>query len=210
MGDTDDRIRYIAHALGLRSILWKYDVRDTILGPSGVVEPAAIEGKYEEFLQTAKSGAFQNEGAILYGFYDYLQTTADYNCFPSSLMHETSNLTMSEAIKYYPQLKEAFKYLVPVGVALNQTQPYVESDYSLPTFEQYISGTTQTDGPASGSDGSSSTSASRTLTSTRSSTSPTGSNAPSASSGSNGAIAVSSSFGSIFLPAFLLYAIIAF
>lgn len=28
------------------------------------------------------------------------------------------------------------KYIVPVGVALNQTQPYVESNYSLPSFQQ--------------------------------------------------------------------------
>jgi hypothetical protein len=30
--------------------------------------------------------------------------------------------------------------MVPIGVALNKTQPYVETNYSLPTFQQYISG----------------------------------------------------------------------
>jgi len=52
------------------------------------------------------------------------------------LTHELTNFTMSEAVKFYTQLKAAFKYLVPMGVATNQTQPYVETNYSLPTFEQ--------------------------------------------------------------------------
>ena len=52
------------------------------------------------------------------------------------LTHELNNFTMSEAIKFYDQLKAAFKYLVPMGVATNQTQPYVETNYSLPNFEQ--------------------------------------------------------------------------
>ena len=29
-----------------------------------------------------------------------------------------------------------FQYIVPVGVAYNGTQPYVEKNYSMPTFEQ--------------------------------------------------------------------------
>ncbi|KAJ4473736.1 hypothetical protein J3R30DRAFT_714877 [Lentinula aciculospora] len=49
-----------------------------------------------------------------------------------------------QAVKYYPQLKSAFQYIVPVGVSLNKTKPYLETNYSLPTFEQYISGTTVT------------------------------------------------------------------
>ena len=44
---------------------------------------------------------------------------------------------MSEAIKFYPQLKSAFTGgIAPVGVTLNKTQPYVESNYSLPSFSQ--------------------------------------------------------------------------
>ncbi|EEB97590.1 hypothetical protein MPER_03059, partial [Moniliophthora perniciosa FA553] len=30
LGDIDDRIRYIAHSLGLKTMLWKYDTYDTI------------------------------------------------------------------------------------------------------------------------------------------------------------------------------------
>lgn len=52
------------------------------------------------------------------------------------LTHELNNFTMSEAVKFYDQLKAAFKYLVPMGVAANISQPYVETNYSLPDFEQ--------------------------------------------------------------------------
>jgi len=41
---------------------------------------------------------------------------------------------MSAAIKWYPQLNDAFEYLVPIGVATNVTHPYVETEYLLPTF----------------------------------------------------------------------------
>lgn len=54
------------------------------------------------------------------------------------LTHEIGNATMSEAIKWYPQLKNAFKYIVPMGVATNVTHPYVETEYLLPTFEQCL------------------------------------------------------------------------
>jgi len=66
------------------------------------------------------------------------------------LAHELNNFTMSEAIKFYPQLKAAFSYVAPIGVCLNKTQPYVETNYSLPTFEQYISGQVTVSGNASG------------------------------------------------------------
>lgn len=52
------------------------------------------------------------------------------------LTHELNNYTMQEAINFYPKLKAAFKALVPVGVAYNWTSPYVETNYSLPSFSQ--------------------------------------------------------------------------
>jgi hypothetical protein len=58
------------------------------------------------------------------------------------LTHELNNFTMSEAMKFYDQLKAAFKYIVPMGVATNQTQPYVETGYSLPSFEQCMANIT--------------------------------------------------------------------
>ncbi|KAJ3745520.1 carbohydrate esterase family 4 protein, partial [Lentinula detonsa] len=120
-GDIDDRIRAIANALGLQTIMWKYDTADASVDGTTITDET-VENNYNDFLQTANSGAFTSTGAIL-------------------LTHELNNFTMSEAVKYYPQLKSAFQYIVPVGVSLNKTQPYLESNYSLPTFDQYISGT---------------------------------------------------------------------
>ncbi|KAG6330150.1 hypothetical protein ID866_8938, partial [Astraeus odoratus] len=115
-GDVDDRIRAIAHALGLRNILWQYDSSDWQGNPNNT------DANYQNFINIANGGAFSNVGTIF-------------------LAHELSNFTMSEAIKWYDGLTSAFKYLVPVGVALNITQPYVENGYTLPTFAQYVNGT---------------------------------------------------------------------
>ncbi|KAJ3797778.1 carbohydrate esterase family 4 protein [Lentinula aff. detonsa] len=115
-GDIDDRIRAIANALGLQTIMWKYDTADASVDGTTITDET-VENNYNDFLQTANSGAFTSTGAIL-------------------LTHELNNFTMSEAVKYYPQLKSAFQYIVPVGVSLNKTQPYLESNYSLPTFDQ--------------------------------------------------------------------------
>ncbi|KAL9713262.1 hypothetical protein Ac2012v2_004502 [Leucoagaricus gongylophorus] len=121
-GDTDDRIRFIADQLGLRTIIWKYDSFDWTFG-TGEVTKAQIDANYQNIMDQAKSGTFASRGAIM-------------------LTHEINNFTMQEAIDYYGRLQDVFKYIVPVGVAYNGTQPYVEKNYSMPTFEQYINGTT--------------------------------------------------------------------
>jgi len=125
-GDVDDRVRAFAHALGLRTIIWQYDSNDWKAG-TGNITDADVDANYEALIARAQNGTFANAGTIM-------------------LTHELNNFTMSEAMKFYDQLKAAFKYLVPMGVAINQTQPYVETNYSLPTFEEYISGTTTVSG----------------------------------------------------------------
>jgi len=120
-GDIDDRIRAIANALGLRTIIWTYDSNDW-KAVVGTVPPATVDASYQSLIDSANNGTFDTAGTII-------------------LTHELANFTMAEAVKFYPQLKTAFKYLVPVGVSLNKTQPYVEPNYALPTFQQYINGT---------------------------------------------------------------------
>ncbi|KAL0577614.1 hypothetical protein V5O48_004375 [Marasmius crinis-equi] len=122
-GDTDDRIRAIANGLGLTTIIWKYDTFDWEVGPASTITPDQIDANYQSFINLAKNGTFNTQGGIV-------------------LTHEITNFTMSEAIKFYPALKAAFKYIVPVGVALNWTRPYVEQDYQMPSFAEYISGNT--------------------------------------------------------------------
>ncbi|KAI0292372.1 carbohydrate esterase family 4 protein [Multifurca ochricompacta] len=116
-GDVDDRIRAIANALGLRTIMWKYDSNDWRAVPS------EVDASYNSFVHSATAGEFNTVGAIM-------------------LTHELNTFTMQEAMKWYPQLKSAFKYIVPVGVALNKTRPYEEGNHLLPTFQQYTSGQT--------------------------------------------------------------------
>jgi len=129
-GDVDDRIRAIANGLGLRTIIWRFDSNDWKAN-TGNITAADVDTNYQNLISTAKTGGFNEAGAIM-------------------LTHEINNFTMAEAIKFYPQLKDAFKYIVPVGVAMNKTQPYVESNYTLPTFEQYISGMTTANGSTTG------------------------------------------------------------
>ncbi|KAK7441562.1 hypothetical protein VKT23_016555 [Stygiomarasmius scandens] len=109
--------------MGLQTFMWGYDTSDADVGEGSSVTQADVEQQYQAFISKAQSGAFNNTGAIV-------------------LTHELDNFTMSEAVKHYPQLKAAFAHIVPVGVGLNITQPYVETNYSLPTFEQYITGNT--------------------------------------------------------------------
>jgi len=119
-GDVDDRIRYIANALGLQTIIWRFDSNDWRVGINNVTA-ADVDTDYQLFINNLTAGNFNTTGAIM-------------------LTHELNNFTMSEAVKWYPQLKSSFDYLVPVGVALNKTYPYQEKNYTLPTFEQYIAG----------------------------------------------------------------------
>jgi len=129
-GDVDDRIRAIAQALGLRAILWQYDSNDWQVGSSPNVTPAMVDANYQNLITSAQNGTFNSQGTIM-------------------LTHEINNYTMSEAIKFYPQLKAAFKHIVPVGVGMNWSQPYLETNYSLPSFSQYIGGQLTATGSAS-------------------------------------------------------------
>ncbi|KAK0241221.1 carbohydrate esterase family 4 protein [Armillaria nabsnona] len=115
-GDVDDRIRAIANALGLQTIIWKYDSNDWKAG-TGNITTETVDANYQALINNMTSGTFSTQGTIM-------------------LTHELNNYTMSTAMKWYPQLKAAFQYMVPIAVAMNNTQPYVETNYSFPTFDQ--------------------------------------------------------------------------
>ncbi|KIM63276.1 carbohydrate esterase family 4 protein [Scleroderma citrinum Foug A] len=162
-GGVDDRIRYIAKALGLRTIIWQYDSNDWRVN-TGNITTATVDANYEALIQMGQNGTFATAGTIM-------------------LTHELNNYTMSEAVKFYPQLKAAFSHLVPIGVALNNTQAYLEPSPIIPDFEQYISGTTTLTGSAPSPTGQSSASSS------------TGSAGSAGSSGKNGAVALTDVLG---------------
>ncbi|KAF7972933.1 hypothetical protein HWV62_16598 [Athelia sp. TMB] len=119
-GDIDDRVRAVGHALGLRAILWTYDSNDWMVGDTSTT-PAQVDANYANLIALANNGTFNTAGTII-------------------LTHEINNYTMQEAINQYPKLKAAFKALVPVGVAFNISQPYLEANYTQPTFAQYAAG----------------------------------------------------------------------
>ncbi|KAL0059112.1 hypothetical protein AAF712_014183 [Marasmius tenuissimus] len=119
-GDIDDRVRSIAGALGLQTIMWAYVTEDADIGLPGITA-STVDKAYNDFIGLASNGTFATAGTIL-------------------LQHELDNFTVSKAMQYYPRMKEVVQHIVPVGVALNKTQPYVETNYTFPTFEQYIAG----------------------------------------------------------------------
>ncbi|KAJ7162769.1 carbohydrate esterase family 4 protein [Mycena crocata] len=113
-GDVDDRIRYIATQLGMDTVLWKYDSFDWT-----TEVPEIVQANYDGLLGNLSAGAFDTIGAII-------------------LTHELNNFTMQMAVENYPKLAAAFDHIVPISVAQNRTQPYVESNFSMPSFADYI------------------------------------------------------------------------
>ena len=74
---SQDRIRAIANALDLQTILWGYNSFDWHEGQDGF-SPADVDAKYELFVDQLTAGKFDTVGGIL-------------------LTHELSNFTMQEA-----------------------------------------------------------------------------------------------------------------
>ena len=68
--------------------MWEYDSSDWEAGEDGFT-PADVDENYQLFINNETAGTFATAGGIM-------------------LTHELSNFTMSEAIKWYPQLKASF------------------------------------------------------------------------------------------------------
>jgi hypothetical protein len=101
------------------------------------------------------------------------------------------NYTVSEMVKWYPTIKSTFTHIVPIAVAINQTQPYVETNITFPDFSQYTSSR------ASASDGSSSASSSATASASSSSSASTVSPSSSGSTSQSAAPSTSKASGGI-------------
>ncbi|KAI5448949.1 hypothetical protein NCC49_005743 [Naganishia albida] len=115
-GDIDDRIRIIAGALNLTSILWQSDSDDWRINTGNPpVTADQIDANYQSLLNQLGNGTFDKRGTIM-------------------LTHELNNFTMSEAIKWYPQMKAAFDKIVPIASAYNLTHPYQEGNVTYPDF----------------------------------------------------------------------------
>ncbi len=87
-GDVDDRVRAIANALGLQTIIWQYDSNDWKVGINGVTQDT-VNQNYQKLVDAANSGTFASQGAIM-------------------LTHELNNYTMQTAMDWYDRLNDAF------------------------------------------------------------------------------------------------------
>ncbi|CAG8793294.1 2832_t:CDS:2, partial [Gigaspora rosea] len=120
-GDVDDRIRAIAQQLNLTTIIWNLDTNDWDMTPDGKETVAQIDANFQSFVNMGTNGTFNNGGCIV-------------------LEHELDNNTMSKAVEWYPKIKAAYKHVVPIASCLNITHPYLEPNYTYPSFLEYING----------------------------------------------------------------------
>ncbi|BGP49163.1 hypothetical protein JCM10450v2_005046 [Rhodotorula kratochvilovae] len=120
-GDLDDRIRYIAEALDMSTIIWNEDTDDYNWITLGM---GAIRKNYQAIFDKQTAGKYDNRGIIV-------------------LTHEIDNGTMQLSEEFLPQIMKQFTGgVMPVGVCMNNTQPYVETaDYTYPNYAQWAAGT---------------------------------------------------------------------
>ncbi|GAA6005703.1 hypothetical protein JCM11491_003731 [Sporobolomyces phaffii] len=120
-GDVDDRIRYIAQALDMETIIWDEDTFDYDWVTLG---KPAIRANYDAILAKQANGTYNTRGIIV-------------------LTHEIDGGTMELSQEYLPKMQAQFSGgVVPVGTCRNVTEPYVEtSDFIYPNYAQYMSGT---------------------------------------------------------------------
>lgn len=63
-GDVDDRIRYIATQLGLRTVVWQFDSNDWRVG-TGNITAATVDGNYQALIQRQQNGTFSTVSSFL-------------------------------------------------------------------------------------------------------------------------------------------------
>ncbi|SCZ95714.1 BZ3500_MvSof-1268-A1-R1_Chr8-1g09748 [Microbotryum saponariae] len=122
-GDTDDRIRSITHALGMRTILWSYDTVDWQVDQSGNAE---VDHNY----QTLISKATDQQGQI-------------------NLAHELNTATMNLSQTWLPALQKAYTGgVMPITVCQGNAQPYLETSATFPSYDQWQKGVREATIPA--------------------------------------------------------------
>ncbi|KAI7906997.1 chitin deacetylase 2 [Cokeromyces recurvatus] len=131
-GDIDNRVRWIATQLGLTAVVWSEDTNDWSAVSPATIPP--VEQNYEAFIEMGKNGTFAETGNIV-------------------LSHELTNITMSLAMKYLPDIMSSYKHVVNVATCHNISYPYFEdfewtpvmNGTSKSTIETSKSTTTTTD-----------------------------------------------------------------
>lgn len=113
-GDVDDRVRAIAHQMGLQTMIWDQDTNDWDMPGEGGGNLAAskVDGYFQGWINTRKKGT-DKTGHIV-------------------LQHELNNATVKMAEKWLPKLQESFN-VVSIQQCLNVSQPYWETNWVYPT-----------------------------------------------------------------------------
>ncbi|KAH8917348.1 carbohydrate esterase family 4 protein [Atractiella rhizophila] len=114
-GDVDDRVRTWAFALGMRTILWDHDTFDYELDAG--TPQSTIDNNYQGIYNAASD----NNGVVV-------------------LQHELTDQTMGEFIRQYPNAAQHYHHFMPVTSCYNDTTPYVQTNITFPTFQQYLAG----------------------------------------------------------------------
>lgn len=137
-GDVDNRVRLIAEGLNLTNILWSDDTFDWSVGTNGITMDT-VNQNYANVIAKAKNGTYKDHGPVV-------------------LNHEINNMTMQEMLEQYPNIKAAFKHIVPIAAAYNWTSPYEETgdNYTFPDFNAYVANLQGGGGDSTASNGSSS------------------------------------------------------
>ncbi|KAL7329344.1 hypothetical protein PS15p_207457 [Mucor circinelloides] len=114
-GDVDDRIRAIAHQMGMRTVLWNRDTNDWDMPApgGGKLAPSKVDGYFKSWINEEKSGK-NKEGVLV-------------------LEHELNHATVNMTEKWLPTVKETFN-VVSAMTCNNILQPYWETDFKYPAI----------------------------------------------------------------------------
>lgn len=108
-GDVDDRVRSIAHQMGLRTVLWDRDSQDWKLesmSNKGSIQPEEVDNYFTKWINDASGN--EEHGHI-------------------SLQHELNEMTIGMAEKWLPKMQETFK-VKPIHECTAMENPYWELD----------------------------------------------------------------------------------
>ncbi|KAK4510652.1 uncharacterized protein ATC70_005084 [Mucor velutinosus] len=107
-GDVDDRVRAIAHQMGMRTVLWNRDTNDWDMPApgGGKLPPAKVDGYFRSWLEQEKAGK-NKEGVLV-------------------LEHELNHATVNMTEAWLPTVKKTFN-VVSAMTCNNVLQPYWEN-----------------------------------------------------------------------------------
>ncbi|CEP19530.1 hypothetical protein [Parasitella parasitica] len=119
-GDVDDRIRAIAHQMGMRTVLWDHDTNDWDMPApgGGDLKPKVVDGYFKKWIETEKEG--KEEHGILV------------------LEHELNHATVNMTMKWLPTVKKSFN-VVSAMSCNNVYQPYWENGFKYPAIHNTTS-----------------------------------------------------------------------